>query len=347
MGPISAYQFAIFTGDVVLSLPKGQKPDDQYRVSYPVAPSDLLGQRGDLLTPDEIGFRDVTLSRDTRPATLMVPGRRIAYRLSQDQAGTLHFCYGYQSGGLEASAGGIRVSEGESDGIGFRLLSVNKGVATELWKAFLDKSQRNRFFDARVVLEKEPAARELVIEAFGSRAGEDRRLDDFGFFGAPTLAPERAADRTNVLIVLIDTLRADALGCYGNPQDLTPNIDRFAERSIRFEKSRSASSWTLPSHASLFTSLLPIEHGLHTPTHSLDEKLECLAEVFQQAGFRTGAFTDGGMVSTPYGLNQGFDRFDYSGKGVTDVTRDALAWLRSRTSPYFCFVQNVRSSRSL
>lgn len=86
--------------------------------------------------------------------------------------------------------------------------------------------------------------------------------------GAQSASPfpdrvETGANRTSVLLIVLDTLRADRLGCYGYPLPTSPNIDALAEESVRFTRAISTAPWTLPAHASLFTGLFPFEHGVH------------------------------------------------------------------------------------
>jgi arylsulfatase A-like enzyme len=94
-----------------------------------------------------------------------------------------------------------------------------------------------------------------------------------------------------VVLVTLDTTRADHLGCYGYAGDTSPNLDRFAERAVLYERAYSTSSWTTPSHASIFTGLLPMQHGADVSLETrrlrpLGESLTTLAELLAEAGFR-------------------------------------------------------------
>lgn len=113
----------------------------------------------------------------------------------------------------------------------------------------------------------------------------------------------------NIILISIDTLRADHLGCYGYPRSTSPNVDKFAKEGIIFEQAISQAGATLPSHASIFTSQYPFVHGADTvATDSpLDEAVITLAEVLNTQGYKTAAFTGGGHLRAEYGLNQGFD----------------------------------------
>ena len=87
----------------------------------------------------------------------------------------------------------------------------------------------------------------------------------------------RPATPPNVVLVTIDTLRADHLGCYGYDRDTSPNLDRLAADGVRFANAVSVSSWTLPAHASILTGLYPAEHGVVTDVSALPPSARTLA----------------------------------------------------------------------
>jgi arylsulfatase len=101
---------------------------------------------------------------------------------------------------------------------------------------------------------------------------------------------EPAKPRPNVILITVDTLRADHLGCYGYERDTSPNLDAFAKESARFERAYSMAPFTAPSHASLFTGLHTPSHGVYYWGHKVDAGASTLAERFAGAGWRTGAF---------------------------------------------------------
>lgn len=116
----------------------------------------------------------------------------------------------------------------------------------------------------------------------------------------------------NVLLVIVDTLRADHLGCYGYARRTSPRIDGLAAQSVVFEKAYSHSPWTMPSVASLFTSLEPKDHGIEDWKQPLDEKLLTLAEALRSHGYRTEGYVSHGVLSRLYQFDQGFDVYDSS-----------------------------------
>jgi len=114
----------------------------------------------------------------------------------------------------------------------------------------------------------------------------------------------------NLLIVCVDTLRADELGAYGAQPSRTPALDRLAGASVVFERAHSAASWTLPSVASTFTSYFPSTTQLWTFESRLSDSFTTLAERFHAAGFATHGVASHVFFDGKYGLQQGFDSFD-------------------------------------
>jgi len=131
-------------------------------------------------------------------------------------------------------------------------------------------------------------------------------------FGAPVLLAPAAKPRPpNLLLISLDTLRADHLGCYGYERPTSPFLDAFADRATLFTDAQTVAPYTLPSHVSLFTGLLPPSHGiLDGGTDRLDATVvPYLPKLLADAGWVTAAFTGGGFVSPDYGFAAGFDRF--------------------------------------
>jgi len=122
------------------------------------------------------------------------------------------------------------------------------------------------------------------------------------------------------ILISIDTLRADHLGCYGYDLETSPFIDSLAAQGVLFETAIVQLPGTLPSHMSIFTGLYPEEHGVFPPDAVLAETIATLPEVFKRHGFRTGGFTEGGYVDGSYGFARGFDTFrDHGEQGPRRV----------------------------
>ncbi len=170
----------------------------------------------------------------------------------------------------------------------------------------------------------------------------------------------------NVLLITMDTVRADRIGVYGDKTALTPHLDEFSEKSFCFLNALSSSAATPVSHASILTGLQPYNHGVRVIYAEsgcrLPASVETLAERLKKSGRRTAAFLSSFTVSEFYGLNQGFDVFDSgiqesSGEAFQksnddvwrwslnenqrrsdDTTNAALKWLKANKDPFFLWI---------
>lgn len=113
----------------------------------------------------------------------------------------------------------------------------------------------------------------------------------------------------NVILIVLDCVRADGLGVYGNPRPVTPRLDKLAATSRVYTQARSAAVWTLPSHASLFTGLHPRQHGVDFDHPWLEATIPTLAETLGGLGYQTAAFSTNAWVGPHFGLDRGFDHF--------------------------------------
>lgn len=147
----------------------------------------------------------------------------------------------------------------------------------------------------------------------------------------------RRVKRPNVILVSIDTLRADHLSCYGYERETSPFLDSLARKGIRFQEMIVQANWTLPSHVSMLTSLYPAVHGVLRDTDKMGPLLNTMSEMLKSAGYSTAAFTDGGVMSADFGFGQGFDLYDDHSKG-RDKNKRALHWIgEHRKRPFFLF----------
>ncbi len=166
---------------------------------------------------------------------------------------------------------------------------------------------------------------------------------------APPTLPTGGA-KPDIVLVSIDTLRADHVGSYGYSRPTTPFLDGLAARGSRFAHARSPSPWTLPSHVTLLTGVMPSRHSVVEDDLSLGSEWPTLAEALRQAGYRTGAFVTSFFVGRTYGLDRGFDRFedfDITTKkrnlkatvDAEEVVEEALEFLRETPGqPHFLFL---------
>jgi arylsulfatase A-like enzyme len=187
--------------------------------------------------------------------------------------------------------------------------------------------------------------------------------------GAPgAAAPEQVAARVgilpegakppNVIMILIDALRADRLEAYGNRNPLTPTMDQIAQEGVTLERCVAAAPWTLPSVATLFTSYYPgvhkatsytivsgMEEGRQAVQSVLSDDFDTLAEVLQRSGYQTAGFVAAKFLRGGYGFDQGFDHYDTSFAANTVrgelVNQAFLKWLdeqRDSSKPMFVYL---------
>jgi arylsulfatase A-like enzyme len=156
-------------------------------------------------------------------------------------------------------------------------------------------------------------------------------------------APEEAP---SVILISIDTLRPDRLGCYGSGQATSPNLDRFRNDAALFSTAISQAPSTLPSHATMLTSLLPEHHGAFFSRRSpLADGLPTLATILAMAGYRTAAFTGGGQIAPEFGLDRGFEIYgvNQGGADFSTAVQAGLDWLgRDLQTPAFLFLHTYQ-----
>jgi arylsulfatase A-like enzyme len=170
----------------------------------------------------------------------------------------------------------------------------------------------------------------------------------------------------NIILITLDTTRADHLSCYGYNRRITPFLDRLAEESVLYTNAISTSSWTLPSHTSLFTGKFVSSHGVrHDPegalslvdamndkgkwqqyrTRGLSFNEVTLAATLKSSGYRTASVVGGPWMKSIFGLSKGFDYYDdenigtLNGRVASNINISALNWIRTnRDSEFFLFL---------
>jgi len=212
-----------------------------------------------------------------------------------------------------------------------------------------------------------PAVVVITVLCFGVIEGAAWQRERSAMSALPPAAP----GSPNVLVVVVDTLRADHLALYGYSRSTSPHLDAMAKRGVVFENDIAPSSWTLPSHASMLTGRYPHDHGVDHEV-ALDARYPTLPEIFQQHGYRTGGFSANLFYFTRRaGLGRGFIRFrDYfysvgdmffrtfwgrvlnrylpntpwvneylPRKGAGEINRELLDWIdHDRDKPFFAFI---------
>ncbi|MCK4660663.1 MAG: sulfatase [Phycisphaerae bacterium] len=167
-------------------------------------------------------------------------------------------------------------------------------------------------------------------------------------------APKRpvSLERPNIVLITVESLRSDHVGCYGYQHDTTPAIDALAAEATLYENAYSTTSWTLTSHACIFTGLYPSAHNVVLPKSRLNDSYRTMAEILVDYGYQTAAVVSGPYLKKAHSLNQGFQVYDerpISPSKVNahdDVTNDRmearinhfLDKSRSKEDPFFLFL---------
>lgn len=159
----------------------------------------------------------------------------------------------------------------------------------------------------------------------------------------------------SVLLIVMDTMRADHLGCYGYSRPTSPNIDALAAQATLYERAYATAPWTVPTHGSLFTGKLPFAHGAHSfkDRHGrvmvapLDRTHTTLAEVFQSEGYRTGGFVAGNVfLSENFQFDQGFATYVVEDQDARGMVGRVVDWIDTAPDdPYFLFVNFMDTHR--
>lgn len=296
----------------------------------PTRLSRLVLRRFDLLParPGEPGSGEVDLRGDLRQARLLRPGEPFDAEVAVPAGGRLAFSSGVVVGG---GATRLRVAVVEP-AAGPELLSEAMLAAGGGWRD--EAVDLSRWQGRTVTIRFEAAA--PPGEAPGRSAA---------WLAGPVVVPGGARrGRPNILLVSIDTLRADRLSIFGAERETSPRIDRWARSAaVRFERAIASAPWTLPSHLSLLSGHEAIRHGVQHPNVVVPGSMELLAERFRDAGWSTAAVTGGGRLHPRYGFAQGFERYaHFSGNHREEELewelRRAMEFLEQDTRrPFFLF----------
>ncbi len=268
----------------------------------------------------------VDLGQELRSARIALP--ELAWTL-RGRGNALHFAYGIQPG--------------VTTPVHFEVLIADAAGSRPLWQSVLDPSRGdgNRWHDARVALPEQHRRARILFRTIGGDADPTEGLALWG--DARLVDTVERDERLNLLLICLDTLRADALSSYGNPRPTSPRIDRWAsDHAALFERVIAAAPWTLPAHATMFTGLDAVTHGSNHFA-PLPHRFETLAERLRAAGWRTGAVTGGGYLRPGFALDQGFDTFAYwqhletDGELLNGLDRSSDWLARHADEPFFLF----------
>jgi arylsulfatase A-like enzyme len=253
----------------------------------------------------------VTLGHETRPALFFPPSRPATFALEPSARRVLRFA-------IAASS----LPKGHP-GFQFRL-SLG---GTAIFEETVPASSQDKWLERRIAIE--PSAVGLTFE--------NRILADapgaVAFWGNPVLEPDkRALERPTLILISIDCLRADHVGVYGYEKPTTPSIDELAEDAVVYRRAASASSWTIPSHMSMFTGLPPLLHGVSESqdrywagtAKRLAPSIPYLAEILAREGYETAGAVSSVAMSQVYGFERGFGVYRLHPANAAEVVDSAL-----------------------
>ena len=333
-------------------------PSDVQGASAPKTDREKLRQVVEKYTNRDLAFGDntypfalkVTLASELRSVLFAPTPSTYQFTLRIPKKARLDFGYGIMSESWEDGYTGAHFeidlidASGNSHALFSESINPNRIQSERTW--FDRRIGLSSYADQEITL-KMKTGRVMPTEAEPSASLGNRF--EYAVWSNPTLfATTRKDDKLNVILISYDTLRADHLGCYGYGRETSPNIDQFAKNAVLFKNAFSASSWTLPSHASIFTSLLPSRHQATVDTSDasqgkfrttpLADTYLTLTEVLRDTGYATAAFTGGGYVASSLGFHQGFDAYR-DAHGIEDIFDKAITWLeRHRSRNFFLFL---------
>lgn len=152
-------------------------------------------------------------------------------------------------------------------------------------------------------------------------------------------ATPASVDHKNVILISIDTLRADELGCYGSIDALTPTLDFLSTKGVVFNHAQAAAPWTLPSHASMLTGLYPFSHRAIDGTTALGKDLFYLPHFLSKMGFSTAGFVSVDYVGEQYGFKRGMGTFEqFDDPPPKKILGQAQEWIGKQNGRFFCFI---------
>jgi choline-sulfatase len=242
----------------------------------------------------------------------------------------------------------LRAIRGES-GVALVSASVSDG-SRHVAVARLELRDDGRALAARETLPSVPGiVYRLDVANHGSAGAWIEELTLHGAAPPPRARTASLPGRPNLILFLVDALRADHLGAYGHPAPTSPRFDAFASEAMLFEDASAQSSWTRPSVASLLTGLSAASHGVGGLRNSLVPEITTLAETLQSSGYRTAAFVGNGVVSPALGFDQGFETWNQRrklyGKPSSAIVAAALDWIGAQPQPFFAYVHTLDPHR--
>lgn len=246
----------------------------------------------------------------------------------------------------------------KGDGVLFQIVLTDENRKRHLiYSRYIDPKNNpahRMWFDE--VIDLHPFGDQIVSFTFRTASGAQGNKDyDWAGWSNPKISTvggkkSGSTHHTNVILITLDTTRADHLSCYGYSRKTSPHLDELADRSLVFLNGISPSSWTIPAHASLFTGLLPSQHGAISREdkgissgYPLPPYDFVIARLLRKYGFNTAGFVSGPFLKSAFGFSQGFNTYGDEWVGfdrrANDLNKEMERWLKDNyLSPFFLFI---------
>ncbi len=280
-----------------------------------------------------------TIGPETREGLYAGPPFRAVTTVDVPEGGILEFGYGTIDSDWRKPGDGVTLR--------VTVTPVDTGKSTVVFDRTIDPkstpAHRGWQDDGRCYLEAyEGREVEIMFETLGSPEGEpDNRYDNFIISNPIVYRPGRALGEYNVVLVSLDTLRADRLSLYGHRRSTSPWLDRFSRTATVFQNASSQAPRTIDSHMSLFTSVYPSSHQMVEATARLNPSFATVTEIFKENEYHTAGFTESGFVGHQYGFQRGFDSYwerempEGAGGNVAETFTEASDWIRDNHQKKF------------
>jgi len=241
------------------------------------------------------------------------------------------------------SAENRNIDTGENRGVTFQVNLEGNGKRQNIFQKYLPPPLDGEGFTFQLFTIDLPDTQEeltIVFETKGDRSNHSFWVNPLYF--------RKQDEEPNVILISIDTLRADHIGCYGYPRETSPHIDALASDGVTFLNTYASSPWTLPSHISLLTSLHGANHQVMYEDDTMDPSILTLADVLRSNQFYCAALTGGGFVSAKYGFSKGFNSYSDEGGVLRQDSAEhlyhaAMRWLeREKDKGFFLFLHTFQ-----
>jgi arylsulfatase A-like enzyme len=289
--------------------------------------------------PSTYWWKDLEISAggEAREALLLPGPSRIAFPLTMPENATLEFAVTVATGFADDVKWGYgtvrwvwKPDDGTPEPLFERFFDPEHRPAERIWREYFLSLEHLAGRTGHLVLETENGfpASGTIGSGYQEEGYQGIRVAHPRVISVPP-AESRVSipfDRPDVIIISIDTLRADHMGCYGYYRNTTPRLDRLAAEATLFEETYSPSSWTLPAHASLFSSRYPSAHGAFGQNTRIGKSSDQLGPFFRRHGYRIGGFVDGGFLSHRFGYARDFDVYRDRRVGIAKILPRARKW---------------------